>query len=98
LKFITYWELNPDKDPKELAGLATKLSKEGKWPLPGIKVIAWYVSVNIPMWGVSVIEAESVEQVYRSLLTWIKEIPSFFKTYKVSPALSTKDAVQIMFE
>ena len=50
------------------------------------------------MWEVTIFEAESAEQIYRGLVALTREMPGFFKTYKVAPALQTEDAIRIILE
>ncbi|GAG61262.1 unnamed protein product [marine sediment metagenome] len=41
--FITYWEINPDFDPAELAEIAQELMSKKIYPAEGIKQIAFYI-------------------------------------------------------
>ena len=70
--FITYWELNPDFDPSDLAGVAQTLISKKIWPVEGTKEIAWYVSVS-DYWGITILEAETEEQ--------LKPVARKYKTY-----------------
>ena len=92
---MVYWELNPDKDIKELAKLGAQLAQSGKFPTKGTKIIAWYITPSIPPWGVTIAEAESEEAAFNDLLVWTKAMPGFFTCYKVSPALPTEKAIPL---
>ena len=92
---MTYWEINPEKDPRDVANAAAKLIQEGRWPTPGTKVLAHYVSASIPMWGFTVVECENEDQMYNNLLAWIKELPGIFSKYKVAPLQTAEDAIKL---
>lgn len=92
---MAYWELNPDKDIKEMAKLGAQLAKAGKWPVKGVKVTAWYITPSTPSWGVTIFEAESEEAAFNNQLVWTKAMPGFFSCFKVSPALPTEKAIPL---
>jgi len=92
---MVYWELNPDKDIKELAKLGAQLAQSGKFPTKGTKIIAWYITPSIPTWGVTIAEGDSEEAAFNDLLVWTKAMPGFFTCYKVSPALPTEKAIPL---
>lgn len=92
---MAYWELNPDKDIKEIAKLGAELARTGKHPVKGSKMIAWYVTPSAPVWGISIFEAESEEAVFNGLLLWTKAMPGIFSCFKVSPALPTEKVVPL---
>jgi hypothetical protein len=95
LLFMAYWELNPDKDIKEVAKLAADLTRAGKFPIKGTKMIGWYNTPTIPSWGVTIWEADSEEAVFNGLLVWTKAMPGIFSCFKVSPALSAEKAIPL---
>ncbi len=59
--FITYWELNPDFDPSELAEIAEKLISKKHFPAEGVNQIGFFISTS-DYWGVTIEEAYTVEQ------------------------------------
>ncbi|MFX1442688.1 MAG: hypothetical protein ACFFHV_04675 [Promethearchaeota archaeon] len=83
--FITYWELNPDFDPAELAEIAQKIVSKKLWPVEGTKEIAWYVS-NSDFWGVLILEADTEEQIIEAFAMWRLTKPGIFKFVKTTPA------------
>lgn len=83
--FITYWELNPDFDPSELAEIAQKIINKKLWPVEGTKEIAWYVS-NSDFWGVLILEADNEEQITEVFAMWRMTKPGIFKFMKTTPA------------
>lgn len=93
--FLAYWELNPDKDIKEVAKLAADLTKTGKFPIKGTKMIGWYNTTSIPNWGVTIWEADSEEAVFNGLLVWTKAMPGIFSCFKVAPALAAEKAIPL---
>ena len=92
---MAYWEVNPDKDIKEVAKLGAQLAQSGKFPTKGIKIIAWYTTPSSPLWGVIVEEAESEEAAFNALLAWTKAMPGIFSCFKLSPALPTEKAIPL---
>lgn len=92
---MAYWELNPDKDIKEIAKLGAQLAQSGKYPTKGTKIIAWYVTPSIPCWGVTIAESESEEAAFNDLLAWTKAMPGIFSCFKLSPTLPTEKAIPL---
>ena len=92
--FITYWELNPDFDPSELAGVAQTLISKKLWPVEGTKEIAWYVSAS-DYWGITIVEAETEEQLTEITGMWRIAKPGIFKFFKIEPAMDTKELIPI---
>ncbi|MHA2008266.1 MAG: DUF3303 domain-containing protein [Promethearchaeota archaeon] len=83
--FITYWELNPDFDPGELAEIAQELISKKLYPTEGVKQIAFYVSTS-DYWGIGIDEADSEEALSRNTNMWRIAKPGFIKTMKTTPA------------
>jgi len=90
--FITYWELNPEFDPSELAEVAQKLISKKLWPVKGTNEIAWYVSAT-DYWGVLIIEAESEEQMLDVFAMWRITKPGMLKFMKTTPAKKVVDVL-----
>ena len=84
--FIAYWELNNDFDPSELAGVAQTLISKKLWPVEGMKEIAWYVSTS-DNWGITIVEAETEEQIVEMTGMWRIAKPGIFKLVKTTPAM-----------
>jgi hypothetical protein len=90
--FISYWELNPDFDPSEMAEIAQKLVSKQLYPAEGVKSIGWYVSTS-DYWGISIDEAESEEQLAINSQMWRIAKPGFIKFMRTSPAM---EAIKIL--
>jgi hypothetical protein len=90
--FISYWELNDEFDPSEMAEIAQKLLSKKLYPVEGVKQIGWYVSTS-DYWGITIEEAESEEQMARGSAMWRIAKPGFLKLMKTTPAM---DAVKIL--
>ena len=95
--FLAYWELNTDFDPSELAGLAQTLVSKKLWPVEGTKEIAWYVSTT-DYWGITIIEAESEEQMTEVVGMWRIAKPGIFKLVKATPAMEVVKVVPILMK
>ena len=93
MRFISYFELNPDFDPSELAEVGIDLMKRKLYPAEGVETLAWYMAPG--NWGISVSEAESVDALMRNVHAWRIAKPGIFKFYKIEPAMDTKDLIPI---
>jgi hypothetical protein len=90
--FITYWELNPDFDPSELAEIAQRLMSKKLYPVEGVNQIGFYVSTS-DYWGITIEEAENEEQLVKGSMMWRLAKPGYIKVMKTTPAL---DAVKMI--
>ena len=95
--FINYWELNPDFDPSDLAGVAQTLISKKLWPVEGTKEIAWYVSTS-DYWGLTIIEAENEEQITEMIAMWRIAKPGIFKFIKTTPAMEIVKIVPVLMK
>ena len=68
MKFIAYFELNPEFDPSELAEIGIDLMKRKLYPAEGYNSIAGHMVVG--MWGISIAEADSVEAIMNNVNAW----------------------------
>lgn len=93
MRFITYFELNPEFDPSEMAQIGMDLMKKKLYPAKGVETLAWYMTPG--NWGISVSEAESVEAIMRNVHAWRIAKPGMFKFYKIEPAMETKELIPI---
>jgi hypothetical protein len=90
--FITYWELNPDFDPSELAEIAQRLMSKKLYPVEGVNQIGFYVSTS-DMWGITIEEAENEEQMAKGSMMWRLAKPGYLRVMKTTPAM---EAVKII--
>ncbi len=98
MRYMIYWELDPDKNITDIADLASKLFETGSYPASHGKILGWYVTSSIPMWGITLVEYSeeaSSKDVFGSLLEWIKAMPGVFKVHKIAPYVTAKEAVQL---
>ncbi len=95
--FITYWELNPDFDPSELAGVAQMIISKKLWPVAGTKEIAWYVSTS-DYWGITIIEAETEEQLTEMIAMWRIAKPGIFKLVKSTSAMEVVKILPVLMK
>lgn len=93
--FISYWELNTDFDPSELADIAQTLLSKNLYPVEGVNQIGWYVSAS-DFWGVSIAEADSEEAMLRSANLWRIAKPGVFKSIKTTPAMELVNVVPLL--
>jgi len=94
--FLTLWRLREGVDVREVAKVAGKLAQSGAWPVKGTEIKAWYISPG--GLGVTILEAENAEQVFRGYAVWRKELPDMFEFYEVHPIIPAEKAIQIALE
>ncbi|MFW9823125.1 MAG: DUF3303 domain-containing protein [Candidatus Thorarchaeota archaeon] len=95
--FITYWELNPDFDPSELAEIAQKLISKKLFPAEGINQIGFYISTS-DFWGVTIAEAESEEQLAKDSNMWRLAKPGYIKVMKTAPAMDATKMIPLIMQ
>lgn len=96
--FLSYWELNENFGPKDIVEVGAKLMEKGLWPIEGVKILGFYTSADVPIWGITIEEAETVEQVVKGAVVWTNAKPGIFKVLRVSPAMTTEDAMRLIME
>ncbi|PKB71858.1 MAG: hypothetical protein BZY87_03220 [SAR202 cluster bacterium Io17-Chloro-G6] len=93
MQFMSYFELNENiSEAERLAGVA-KVMEKGLYPPEGVNVISWMSSPDL--WGVAIVEADTMEQVVSALAVWRAAVPGFFKLTKTSPAVSIQEIIPI---
>jgi uncharacterized membrane protein YdbT with pleckstrin-like domain len=95
--FITYWEINPDFDPSEIAAAAQELMSRKVYPAKGVNDIVFHVSTS-DFWGITLTEAESEEAMIRSTNMWRIAKPGLLKLVKTSPAVEVAKALPILMK
>ena len=95
--FISYWELNPDFDPTEMADIAQQLINRKVYPAEGVNDIAFHVSTS-DYWGISISEADSEEALVRSTNMWRVAKPGFIKFVKTSPAVEVAKVIPVLMK
>ncbi len=95
--FISYWELNPDFDPSEMAEIAQQLISKKVYPTEGVKDIAFHVSTS-DFWGISISEADSEEALIRSSNMWRIANPGVLKLVKTTPAVELVKAIPVLMK
>ncbi|MDX1798077.1 MAG: DUF3303 family protein [Candidatus Lokiarchaeia archaeon] len=95
MMFITYWEINPNFDPAELAEIAQELISKKVYPAEGVKEHAFYISTS-DYWGIGIDEAESEEALARNVNMWRIAKPGFIKSIKSTPAMEVVKLLPVM--
>ena len=93
--FISYWELNPDFDPGEMAEIAQDLISKKLYPAEGVKQLAYYVSAT-DYWGIEISDADSEEAMVRNSNMWRMIKPGFIKFIKTTPALEVAKVIPVL--
>ena len=87
--FLTYWELNENMSSEERLKTASKLVESGLFPSKNTNILRWDATPD--GWGITLIEAENVADVFESLNLWRAAAPGMFKSTKVAPAMPVQD-------
>jgi len=95
--FISYWELNPDFDPSELAEIAQKMMSKKLYPVEGVKQLGFYVSAT-DFWGISIDEAENVEQMAKGTNLWRLAKPGYIRLVKTTPAMEVIQMLPLLMK
>ena len=95
MMFITYWEINPDFDPAELAVIAQELISKKIYPAEGVTSHAFYISTS-DYWGIGIDEADSEEALARNTNMWRIAKPGFIKSMKSTPAMEVVKILPIL--
>ncbi len=94
---MVYWELNQDFDPAELAEIAQKLISKKLFPAEGIKQIGFYMSTS-DFWGITILEADSEEQLARDSNMWRLAKPGYLKLMKTTPAVDVTKMIPLIMK
>ena len=97
MMFITYWEINPDFDPAELAEIAQELISKKLYPAEGVTQLAYYISTT-DYWGIEIDEADSEEAMVRNANMWRIAKPGIMKFVKTTPALEVAKVLPIVIK
>lgn len=95
--FITYWELNQDFDPSELAEIAQKLMSKKLYPVEGVKQIGFYISTS-DYWGITIEEADNEEQMAKGSNMWRLAKPGYIKVMKTTPAMDATKMIPLVIK
>ena len=96
--FLSYWELNENLTVKDIVKVATELMEKNLWPAEGTEILGFYTTTEVPIWGITIEEAESVESVLKGAAAWTNTKPGFFKVLRVSPAMTAEEAIRVIME
>ena len=90
--FLSYWELNQDFDPSELAEIAQRLISKKLYTIQGVKQIGFYVSTS-DYWGITIEEADNEEQLVKGSMIWRLAKPGYITVMKTTPAM---DVIKVL--
>jgi len=96
--FVDYWELNENISPKDVVQIAAELMEKNVWPIEGTEVLGFYVTTEVPIWGITILKAENVEQVLKDVAVWLNAKPGFFKVRRVTPVMAAEEAIPVIME
>jgi len=86
-----YWELNEDVSVSDRLQAAEKLMKAELFPPENIEIIRFDITPD--NWGITLVNAESVDEISDLNNMWRIACPGIFKTTKLSPARSVQESI-----
>lgn len=95
--FISYFELNENFDPSELADIGLELINKKLYPAEGVEQVGWYLSTS-DYWGITISKSDSEQAMLRSTNMWRIVKPGIFKSIKTSLAMETMDLIPSLIE
>ena len=96
--FVSHWELNKNITPKDIVQLAAELMEKNVWPIEGTEVLDFYVTTEVPIWGMTILEAENEEQILKDVAVWSNAKLGFFKVRRVTPVMAAEEAIRIVIQ
>lgn len=93
---ITFWKLNPNIGPENIAKVAAKIMEKGLFPPEGMEILGWYICPGGK--GVTITESKTIDPAvaFKNWLVWVQEMTGFFECYEVLPAVSAAEAIQMV--
>ena len=91
--YLWYWELNENMPSAERLKVAKELTSSGLFPPEGVNVLRFDVTPD--NWGITVLEADNAEDVFKAINVWRAAKEGFFNTVKVSPAMPVKEIMPL---
>jgi hypothetical protein len=91
---LSYFELNPELNPSEIAEIGASMFKKGLFPVEGQKILAWYVTSAY--WGIVLTEIASEEAAFRSTNAWRIAKPGVFTLWKSGIAMKSEEAIPLL--
>ena len=96
MQFLTYFELNENTSEADRLAGAGKIMEKGLFPPEGVNIISWMATPDL--WGVVILEADTVEQVVRAIGMWRAAVPGFFNSTKTAPAMAVQELIPLSGE
>ena len=94
--FISHLELNENMPQEERQRIAQNIISSGAFPPPGVNIIRWDSTADL--WGTLLFEAESAEDVLRTIAPWRTQGGGFFKSIRTAPALPVQEIIPLIDE
>ena len=95
--FITYYELSEDISLAARVPTTEKVMASGLFPPKGVNIVRFDLTPDA--WGIIVLEADNVADIYRALDVWRAVAgPGFFKSTKTAPALPAREAIPLRID
>lgn len=96
MQLLTYFELNPNLNPSEIAEIGASLIKKGMVGIEGQKILAWYITTCY--WGIVLTEMENETAAFKATNAWRIAKPGVFTVWKTGPAMKSEDAIPLLMK
>jgi hypothetical protein len=91
---LSYFELNPELNPAEIAEIGGSMMKKGLFPVEGQKILAWYITTSY--WGIVLTEIDSPETAFKATNAWRIAKPGVFTVWKTGIAMKSEEAIPLL--
>ena len=91
--FLMYWELSENVSVADRLKTIKEVTSSGLFPPEGVNILRFDATPG--NWGISVLEADNAEDVFKAISIWRAAKEGFFKTVKVSPAMPIKEVMPL---
>ena len=88
-----YWELNENVSMADRLKTINEVMSSGLFPPKGVNILRFDATPE--NWGISVMEADSTEDVFKAINIWRAAKEGFFSKVKVSPAMPVKEVMPL---
>lgn len=89
--FLMYWELNEGVSVADRLLAAEKLMTAKLFPPENIELVRFDITPD--NWGITLVNAESIEELSNLNNMWRIACPGIFKTTKLSPARPVQESI-----
>ncbi len=90
--YLTYWEINENINPAEIAKVGTKLAQVEA--TEGAEVLSYIVTPD--NWGIVLLKIENEEAAFKIVNRWRMALPGVFKSWKGALAMEVEKVMPLL--